>query len=220
MLRAAIFDMDGLLIDSEPLWRDAERDVFATVGIDITDELAEATNALRTDAVTEHWFNYQPWIGPSLLDIENAVIDRVGELIRARGTMLPGVIETLDYFATRGYRLGLASNSPDVLIATATRKLGIHARFEVLSSSVHERLGKPDPAVYLTTAAKLGVQAAQCIVFEDSAIGVQAGKAAGMKTVAVPPAAHYADQSFAIADLKLPSLALFKPAHEAALFAT
>ena len=97
--QAVIFDMDGLLIDSEPLWRNAEREVFARVGIEITDELAEATKALRTDEVTQHWFNYRPWSGPSLAEVEAAVIERVGELVRADGAPMHGVHYILEFFA-------------------------------------------------------------------------------------------------------------------------
>ena len=215
--KAVIFDMDGLLIDSEPLWRDAEREVFARVGIEITDELAEATKALRTDEDTQHWFNYRPWSGPSLAEVEAAVIERVGELMRADGAPMHGVHYILEFFRERGYRIGLASNSPDALIATALDKLGIADFFTATASSVHERRGKPDPAVYLTAAAKLRVAPERCLVFEDSVIGVLAGKAAGMTTVAVPPAARFGDGEYAVAHLKLPSLAAFTAEHEAAL---
>ena len=217
MRRAVIFDMDGLLIDSEPLWRKAEREVFSTVGIDITDEMAEATKALRTDEVTQHWFHFRPWTGPGLADVENAVIDRVADLMRLEGRAKQGVDYLLSFFAGRGYRIGLASNSPDVLIEIATTKLGIAAYFSAAVSSVHERRGKPDPAVYLTAAAKLGVPPARCVVFEDSVTGLVAAKGAGMKTVAVPPPERYDDEGFAIADLRLSSLDAFGPEHEAAL---
>jgi beta-phosphoglucomutase-like phosphatase (HAD superfamily) len=217
MERAVIFDMDGLLIDSEPLWRQAELAVFAGVGIEITDEMAEVTKALRTDEVTSYWYNYRPWTGPSLQDVENAVIDRVGELMRAGGRAKDGVPEILGHFAARGYRIGLASNSPDSLISIALDKLGIAPLFHATASSVHERHGKPDPAVYMSAARQLGVAPGACIVFEDSVIGVQAGKAAGMRTVAVPPAERFEDAGYDIADLKLASLRAFTAAHESQL---
>jgi HAD superfamily hydrolase (TIGR01509 family) len=217
MDRAVIFDMDGLLIDSEPLWRQAELAIFATVGIEITDEMAEVTKALRTDATTAYWYNYRPWSGPTLHEVENAVIDRVGELMRTAGRAKDGVPEILEHFAARGYRIGLASNSPDSLIAIALDRLGITGYFDTTASSVHEREGKPDPAVYASAARRLGVAPAACIVFEDSVVGVQAGKAAGMTTVAVPPAEHFDDAGYDIADLKLRSLLAFTAAHEAQL---
>jgi mannitol-1-/sugar-/sorbitol-6-/2-deoxyglucose-6-phosphatase len=220
MDRAVIFDMDGLLIDSEPLWRQAELAIFASVGIEITDEMAEVTKALRTDATTAYWYNYRPWSGPTLLEIENAVIDRVGDLMRRDGRAKDGVPEILEHFAARGYRIGLASNSPDSLIAIALDKLGITRYFDTTASSVHEREGKPDPAVYVSAAQRLGVPAAGCIVFEDSVVGVQAGKAARMATVAVPPIEHFDDPGYAIADLKLRSLRDFTAEHETSLVGT
>jgi mannitol-1-/sugar-/sorbitol-6-/2-deoxyglucose-6-phosphatase len=217
MDRAAIFDMDGLLIDSEPLWRQAELAIFASVGIEITDEMAEVTKALRTDDVTAYWYNHRPWSGPTLQQVENAVIERVGELMRTAGRAKDGVHEILERFVAGGYRIGLASNSPDSLIAIALDELGITGYFDTTASSVHERHGKPDPAVYVSAARRLGVPPAACIVFEDSVIGVQAGKAARMTTVAVPPAEHFDDPGYGIADLKLPSLRAFTAAHEAQL---
>jgi sugar-phosphatase len=203
---AAIFDMDGLLIDSEPLWQQAEREVFGSVGVRITPEQAEVTMGLRTDEVTAYWYARQPWTGRSLADVENAVIARVAQLIATQGEPKPGVDHALDFFARRRYRIGLASNSPELLIDAVLRRLAIGRHFAALCSSVHEARGKPDPAVYLTAAAKLGVSPSHCVVLEDSAPGVRAAKAAGMIVIAVPPAEHADDPAFAIADFKIASL--------------
>jgi sugar-phosphatase len=219
MDRAAIFDMDGLLIDSDPLWRQAEQTIFGGLGIAITDEMAETTKALRTDVVTAHWYRYKPWTGATLAEVENAVIEQVGTLMRGVGRPLDGVPEILERFASEGVRIGLASNSPDALIAIALEKLGIAHFFAATASSTHERYGKPDPAVYLTAARKLGVSPAACIVFEDSVIGVQAAKAARMTAIAVPPSRCFDDAGYALADLKLPTLSAFTPAHAASLAA-
>jgi sugar-phosphatase len=116
-----------------------------------------------------------------------------------------------------GYPIGLASNSPDVLIEAALRKLAISEHFSALCSSVHEPQGKPHPGVYFTVAARLGVAPSRCLVFEDSVPGVRAAKAAGMATVAVPPPELFADPAFAVADLKLASLRDFTAEHAAAL---
>jgi sugar-phosphatase len=219
MQGAVIFDMDGLLIDSEPLWKTAEREVFACVGVTITPELAEITMGLRTDEVTAFWYERQPWAGPSLADVENAVIDRVAQLIEERGEPKDGVERILRFWRERRFPIGLASNSPDRLIAVAMRKLAVGHYFDALCSSVHERQGKPHPAVYLTAAAKLGVPPASCVVFEDSVPGVHAAKAANMSVVAVPAPEHFHDPGFAVATLKLRSLREFDAPHAAALAA-
>ncbi|MGF1717800.1 hypothetical protein [Photobacterium chitinilyticum] len=72
MTYAVIFDMDGLLIESEPLWKEAERQVFSSVGVQVTDSLAEQTAAMTTRAVTEFWFSRNPWVGKSLDEVEDA----------------------------------------------------------------------------------------------------------------------------------------------------
>jgi mannitol-1-/sugar-/sorbitol-6-/2-deoxyglucose-6-phosphatase len=217
MDRGVVFDMDGLLIDSEPLWKIAEREVFASVGVEVTAEMAEATMALRTDEVTEYWYRHRPWSGPSLKDVENAVIERVAVLIEQRGRPKDGVHYIVDLFERLGYRIGLASNSPDVLIDIVVRKLALGERLHALCSSVHEVSGKPSPFVYLTAAAKLGVAPQRCLAFEDTVTGVTAAKAAAMTAIAVPAAEQLDDPGFAIADLTLDSLTAFTAEHAAAL---
>ena len=108
--------------------------------------------------------------------------------------------------AQRSLVIGVASSSPPALIDTVIDKLGIRTYFQVLCSAMDEEFGKPHPAVYLTTAARLGVEPHECLVFEDSMTGVRAAKAAGMTTVAVPAAHQYEDGRFTEADLKLRSL--------------
>ena len=85
-MRAVIFDMDGLLIDSEPLWRLAEREVFAEVGLQLTDADCERTTGLRTDDLVGFWFDLFPWSGPSQGSICDAINSRAVELIEQKGT--------------------------------------------------------------------------------------------------------------------------------------
>jgi HAD superfamily hydrolase (TIGR01509 family) len=186
MFRAAIFDMDGLLIDSEPFWRDAEREVFGRVGIEITDEMAAVTAPLTTRAVAEHWYRVRPWSGYSIEDMEAAVIARVAEYIRAHGAALPGVRDALDLCTRQGWRVALASNSPAPLCQLVLGELGIGPAFHAVVSADHVEHGKPNPAIYLLAARKLGVEPAECLVFEDSPTGVRAARAAGMCVVAIP----------------------------------
>jgi mannitol-1-/sugar-/sorbitol-6-/2-deoxyglucose-6-phosphatase len=186
MFRAAIFDMDGLLIDSEEFWKRAEREVFGSVGIEIDEEMAAVTAPMTTREVTEHWYRLRPWDGRSQEDMEAAVIARVADQIRAGRDAMPGVHEILALCASRGWRVGLASNSPAVLCQLVLSELGIARAFHaVVSADLVER-GKPDPAVYLHAARLLGVRPQECIAFEDSVTGVRAAIAAGMSVVAVP----------------------------------
>lgn len=205
-MKAAIFDLDGLLIDSEPLWRTAEQEIFATVGVVLDDALCGETMGLRTDEVVAHWFAQLPWSKPSPEEVERRLISRVRELILTRGEAMPGVAEVLQRVRQAGLRLGLASSSPPMLIEAALERMGLAEAFEVTCSALHETHGKPDPAVYLTTARRLNVAPSECLALEDSRAGVRAARAAGMKVVAVPAPEQRGDPVFQEADLVVDSL--------------
>jgi sugar-phosphatase len=208
-MKAAILDMDGLLIDSEPLWRRAEREVFATVGLALTDSDCRRTTGLRADEVVRFWFDRHQWQGPGCDEVHDRLLGRVTELIRTEGRAMAGVHNALACVQSAGLRLALASSSPAELIDVVLETLGFEGVFEVVCSGADEEHGKPDPAVYLTTLSKLGVPAGDCIAFEDSVAGVQAAKAAGILAIAVPDPAAFSDPGFDTADLKLRSLADF-----------
>jgi HAD superfamily hydrolase (TIGR01509 family) len=197
MFRAAIFDMDGLLIDSEPYWKLAEREAFGEVGIEISEEMSAVTASMTTRQVAKHWYGVRPWHDRTIEDLEAAVIARVADLIRADGQPMPGVREVLALCAQLDLCVALASNSPAVLCRLVLRELDIEGAFQaVVSADLVER-GKPHPAVYLHAASLLGVPANECIAFEDTATGVRAARAAGMSVVAV----HSSDRSFPRDDL-------------------
>jgi len=205
MLRAAIFDLDGLLIDSEPLWRRAEMEVFAGVGLALTDEMCATTTGLRLDAVVEHWFERAPWEGRSRADVTAAIAARVAALIAAEAPILPGVEQALSVCERRGLPLALCSSSPTPVIDAGIARLGLAARWRVVCSAEGEPYGKPHPAVYLRTAERLGVPPERCLAFEDSLNGAIAAKAARMRVVAVPASGT----RFDFCDARLPSLARF-----------
>jgi sugar-phosphatase len=219
MFRAAIFDMDGLLIDSEPYWKLAERDVFGAVGIEITEEMSAVTAPMTTRRVAEHWYGVRPWREKSVEDLEAAVIARVADLIRARSEAMPGVREILALCVQLGWRVGLASNSPAVLCQLVLRELGIAGAFHAVVSADFVECGKPDPAVYLHAARLLGVPAQECIAFEDSATGVRAARAAGMSVVAVPSAGQAFPSGESAPHMRLGGLHEFLREHAHALWA-
>ncbi|MBC8026126.1 MAG: hexitol phosphatase HxpB [Steroidobacteraceae bacterium] len=216
MFRAAIFDMDGLLIDSEPYWQASEREVFGSVGIDITDEMAAITAPMTPRQVTEHWYGVRPWSGRSIEEVENAVIARVADHVRTRGAALPGVFDALALCARQGWRVALASNSPAMLCHLVLEVLGIAPAFHAVVSAEEVERGKPDPAIYQLAARKIGAAPEDCLVFEDSPTGVRAARAAGMRVIAIPsPGMRFADVE---PDLTLRTLHEFEAAHAASLF--
>jgi HAD superfamily hydrolase (TIGR01509 family) len=218
MFRAAIFDMDGLLIDSEPYWRAAERDVFGSVGIEIDDAMSAVTATMTTREVAEHWYAHKPWSGRSIADMETAVVARVAAAVTAGGAALPGVREILALCARLDWRVALASNSPALLCKQVLRTLGIADSFAAVVSSDHVERGKPDPAIYLHAARLLGIAAGECLVFEDSRTGVRAARAAGMSVVAVPSPGQAFDADHS-PHLTLAALHEFAPGHARALWA-
>ena len=95
-MRAAIFDMDGLLIDSEPLWKRAEQEVFSELGVHLTDDDCEQTLGYRTDMVVAHWYRRFPWESPPQQSVANDINAKVEELISLHGEAMPGAIRTIE----------------------------------------------------------------------------------------------------------------------------
>jgi len=205
--RAAIFDMDGLLVDTEPYWRSVEVDVFAQLGVDITPLLGRGlTMGMRVDEVVAFFRARLGWDGPSDDEVAERIVAGIVTAIRDRAELLPGAIESVDLLAGYGLRVALASGSTPPVIDAVLERFGLAGRFSVVSSAVDDRLGKPHPAIFLRTAAALGVDAIECVVLEDSLNGCVAAKAARMRVVAVPDRRFADDGRFAIADVRLSSL--------------
>jgi sugar-phosphatase len=211
MLKAAIFDMDGLLIDSEPFWKTAEKAVFPLVNIHLTTAMCETTMGLRLDEVVAHWYKQMPWDENiyAKTQIADLILAEVTRLIKTEGVALAGVYETLELCRKSGLKLALASSSSLLLIQAVLERLALENTFEVVSSAEFEEFGKPHPAVFISTAKKLDVHPTECLVFEDSFFGTIAAKAARMSVVVVPDSTQYAQERFVIADAKLHSLTQF-----------
>ena len=207
MIKAVIFDMDGVLIDSEPFWQESEIDVFGRAGLALTREMCLQTMGLRVDEVVEYWRRRRDFGEAPAGSLEDSIIGGVVERILSQGVAKEGAAEALEFFRGRGVRVALASSSAYRLISAVTERLGLAESFDCVYSAEEEEYGKPHPGVYLTTARRLGVAPAECLAVEDSLNGVLAAKAARMKCVAVPEPAQRRDPRFAIADVVLDSLA-------------
>lgn len=208
MFSAIIFDMDGLLIDSEPIWRDAQVEVFGALGVPLTHADCAKTIGLRIDALVRQWYQEHPWTSLSVEEAEEKLVNRVIELVLTQGIPKPGALELVRFFEQKGLPLAVASSSYSRIIRAAIERLGIGSSLRLFHSAEVEPHGKPHPAVYLSTAVRLGVEPSHCLAFEDSPAGVAAAKAAGMTCVCVPD--EVVDRSNVTqADLILESLTEF-----------
>jgi mannitol-1-/sugar-/sorbitol-6-/2-deoxyglucose-6-phosphatase len=198
--KAVIYDMDGVLIDSEPLWKIAMEEVFKEVGCSLTRKDFEKTVGLRLDEVISYWFQHAPWEGPGPEIVLQEIVKKMIVLIRQHGEPLPGVLESLAFFKEKGFKIGLATSSYEILIDTVLEVLQIKSFFDKTHSAEHEKYGKPHPAVYLHTAKELGVSPLECLVIEDSINGVIAGKAARMHVICIPEKTHTPNPKLIIAD--------------------
>lgn len=181
--RALIFDMDGLLVDSEPLWHRVEREFAAARGGHFTEEMALACTGQGIGQTIR-------FMGERLgfaVDVERDIVEIVDRFIaHVDGLALkPGAAEFLD--EARGKtRMALASSSPRRLIDAVLARFGVKEHFEVAVSGQEVPRAKPWPDVFLRTAELLGEEAAGCVVLEDSLNGARAARGAQMTVIAVP----------------------------------
>jgi len=206
-IHAAIFDMDGLLIDSEPLWEQAEREILSSLGVDTSrhHELPE-TLGVRIDVVVDLWFNLMPWTGPSCAEVTALVIKRVVELVEQQRPLKPGVREALALCKAQGLKIGLASASPLSMLEKVLEIFELRDYFDTLASAEHLPYSKPHPQVYLNAAAQLNISPVNCVALEDSVTGMVASKAARMRSIVVPIIESLSDPRWGLAEVKLSSL--------------
>ncbi len=198
--------MDGLLVDSEPLWKRAEKLVFGSLGLDLNDELLRQVMGFRLPEVIEHWYRYQNWENPDFKKTERAIIDTMKQLINEEAVAMNGVINVLEHIKSKGGKIALASSSSMELINAVVKKLHIETYFEQLHSAENEPYGKPHPGIFITAANAMHAKPHECLIFEDSKNGVIAAKAARMSCIAVPEPLHFNEAWWSIADAKISSL--------------
>lgn len=205
-IKAVIFDMDGVIIDSEPLWRRAMIKSFTEIGIPFTENDCRITTGLRFKEVIAFWFNKYGITSVSIDAFDETVISQLCILIETEGKPMPGVMQTLTYLKANGYKTGIGTSSSVRLMNTVVHTLKLQAYFDVLCSAELMRYGKPHPEVYLTCAGQLQVNPQECLVIEDSVNGIVAGKSAQMKVLAIPDAENKHNPKFSLADYMLHSM--------------
>ncbi|WP_418263049.1 hexitol phosphatase HxpB [Flavobacterium faecale] len=193
-----IFDMDGVIIDSEPHWREAQIKVLARQKISINaEDCIQYTMGKRIDDVAKIWCSlFQLETNPKI--IEKEIIDAVVLLIKNKGVAKQGLYELLDYLAKNKYKIALATSSSFPIIDAVFDKLSIRHYFNEVNSADDEEYGKPHPAVYIRVTKKLNINPTDCIVLEDSVTGMIAGKSASMTTLVIPEDPN--DPRFSVAD--------------------
>lgn len=211
---AAIFDMDGLLIDSEPLWDQAELEVLSALGVDISrrHELPD-TLGLRIDQVVRMWYEALPWNGPGQQEVTARIIARALALVEEKRPLLPGVEQALQLCQQQGLKIALASASPLAMLERVLEMFNLRHYFSALASAEALPYSKPHPQVYLDAAARLGIDPLNCVALEDSFNGMIASKAARMRSVVVPAAEYRDDARWALANARLDSLSALTAAH-------
>jgi mannitol-1-/sugar-/sorbitol-6-/2-deoxyglucose-6-phosphatase len=209
-IAATLFDMDGLLIDSEILWHKAEVEIFGSLGVPLFESSSRSTKGVFVNEVVAYWFARYPWETPTNDEVVNVLLERVGALVESEGRLLPGAIRAIDLARERG-PVALASSTPLALIHRCLEHFGLTDRFASVHSAEFEPYGKPHPGVFLTAAASIDVEPSRCLVFEDSTVGVIAARAASMSVVAVPTPEDRAAVEFLLADLVLDTLEELTP---------
>jgi sugar-phosphatase len=208
-IKAVIFDMDGLLIDSEPFWQEAGKETLEVYNAVLSDEQYHSSTGLRTKEWVHWWFSHFGIDVAHASQAETTIIAKALEKIGTNGKGMTGVEYLFDFFKMKRMKIGLASSSPVTLIEVVAEKLNIRQHLQAIASAEDLTYGKPHPQVFLDCAEQLNVSALECLVFEDSLNGVIAAKAARMKCVAVPDPAFRNDKRWVIADVVLNSLEEF-----------
>lgn len=209
-IRGVIFDMDGLLLDSEVYWERARREFSAAVDCVWRPEDERSVKGHNSEEWAEA-IRARCGLTLPTAEIIRGVTDRMRALYEERLPLLPGAGATVQTLAGR-YPLAVASSSPHALIEFAMRRAALRDSFVAIVSSDEVGRGKPDPAVFLEAARRLSLPPAEIAVFEDSTAGMIAARRAGMIVIAVPNP-HDPPERAALerADLVLGSLTGFTP---------
>ena len=210
MIEAVVFDLDGVLVDSEPVWEQVRRQVVAAHG----GRWAADTQQRLMGMSTPEWARYlseELGVGLPPETVAALVIDQMRARYETQVPAMPGAAGAVRQLAAR-WPLGLASSSPPVLIGAALDGMGLRGCFAVTMSTQQVARGKPAPDIYLAVTSQLGYPPERCAAVEDSANGIRSAAAAGLTVIAVPhPRYPPGPAALGSASLVLTSLAELTP---------
>src|SRR5256886_2186414 len=205
MIEAIVFDLDGVLIDSEPVWEEVRRGLVAERG----GHWAPDAQRRLMGMSTQEWARYLSedlGVGLPPDEVAALVVDRMAARYRERIPFLPGAVDAVHRLAAR-WPLGLASSAPAVLIETVLQAAGLRSYFKATMSTEPVPHGKPAPDIYLSVTARLGVSPSACAAVEDSSNGLRSAAAAGLHAIAIPHPQYPPDpDALAAATPRLPAL--------------
>ena len=201
--RAVIFDMDGLLLDTETLWHSAEVGLFARHGGEFTWDDKMAVIGSSYDFTADYFADRLGVPRGRGKELVTEMISLMHDLVRRSVDARPGAIELVDGLRALAVPLGLASNSPRFLVDDALATAGLSDAFDAIVTSDDVDHAKPAPDIYLLACERLAVAPADALALEDSASGVAAAKAAGLTCIAVP---QFAETDVSAADRIVDSL--------------
>ncbi len=183
-LEAVLFDMDGVIIDSEPLWSEAEKQLLARRKLSYSADLKEVLMGRGSREAAGLFIEYYN-LTESADDIITERNQLIAKLFRDCLPLIPQALALIESLRESGIKTALASSSPKYLIELVMDKFGIAGLFDLILSGEEVERGKPAPDIYLKASKELGVAPESCVVVEDAPNGVAAAKAAGMRCLAV-----------------------------------
>jgi HAD superfamily hydrolase (TIGR01509 family) len=193
--KAIIFDMDGLLVNSEIVWHAAETELIESRGHVYSDEVRDSIIGLRVDEFMSKLRDHYS-LSETVDFLVAELNGRMLELIPVKVTPQPGAVELLEYVVKHDIPRAIASNSSRAIIDATMKAQGWDEIFTVRCTGDDEKAGKPAPDVYLTAARRLGFDPQDCLVLEDSVNGSKGAVAAGMRCFAVPDLSHSTKDKF------------------------
>ncbi len=202
--KAAVFDMDGVLVDTEMRWDEFREKIWGSFGLADPRKVEEEIIGMNLRDTAAYIRKYNPALSDEA--VYKAFSDVASVIYKERCELMPGVLPLLLEFQKKGIRLAIGSSSPLEWIEWAVRRFELQGYFSHLCSTESMGIsGKPDPAVYIEAMRRLGVAPEECVIFEDSSHGLRAAVASGARAIAVPDP-RWSRGDFTIADIVVESL--------------